>query len=267
MRTSERAFRTIRARKKEIARRHRKSRKPNLGAIRIREIVSLLQHRYGGDQLPPGADADVANYVLACHLALLPGDPHRRLNSHLDMRAAWMTRAERDALIVRALGNPYRWTAARLGQKLGLKDAERDRLKITTIRSTDGLPSKERKRNRDRERRRRERESAGCMKRTDYLEQSKERLEPWNKLSISRATWYRLPVRERAELAARAGSAVRVLAAVEMSPPCNDNVRHVGRQLNNTFKVATDLSQREVCWVAARDDFPLAAKDDDGGRR
>src|SRR5439155_12289714 len=86
-----------------------------------------------------------------------------------------------------------RWRADKLGARLGLTEAERQRLGITTIGSID-VPKAERakrRRSRDRLRRQQELRKQGAKPRAEYEAASLARTKPWEALGMSRAAWYR----------------------------------------------------------------------------
>jgi hypothetical protein len=148
--------RLIAARKWEIKRRYAiKStvgkRTRSMAAIRLAELSRLIDDRYGqGVELEPG-DANYAVVrIVAHHLGGLPDAP-RRIASWLLDRAPWIKGADRERLISEVTGCPLKWSADKLAWKLGLTDADRTRLKITTIGAVDC--SRDQRKARDRARR------------------------------------------------------------------------------------------------------------------
>jgi len=135
--------------------------------------------------------------VMAHHLARRPGDRRRHITAWLELWAPWMPPAEVAALITAVLARPIRWRADTLAQRLNLTDAERRRLRITTIGASDKTKAqrlaerKERKRAADRLRRQRNRQARGARPRPDYEATSLTRIKPWERLGMSRAGWYR----------------------------------------------------------------------------
>ena len=118
----------------------------------------------------------------------------RRIPAWLSLWTPWMSLTEVQALTTKVIAKPIRWSADKLGKRLNLTEAERQRLKITTIGAADVDKAErlarrnERKRLREQERRR----AAGAKTRTEYEAQSISRSKPWETLGISRRTWYRL---------------------------------------------------------------------------
>ena len=78
-----------------------------------------------------------------------------------------------------------------------MSDAERRRSHLTTIGAVDKSKAerlaerKARKRDRDRLRRQRQRQTEGAKPRAEYEAQSLNRTKPWERLGMSRRTWYR----------------------------------------------------------------------------
>jgi hypothetical protein len=185
------------ARRKEIARKYRRRRRDRLvsmAALRIAELRRLFRSRYGETLPDDDAGRDEA-LVMAHHLARRAGDPHRRIASWLELHAPWMTPADLRGLITAVLAKPLRWRADKLAVRLNLTDAERRRLRITTIGAVDRTKAerladrKERKRLAQRARRR----ARGVRLRSEYHACSLTRTKPWRDLGMSRATWYRQP--------------------------------------------------------------------------
>lgn len=186
----------IKARKAEIARRYgrkAKNKKPRtIAAIRISELTRLFDHRYARMYLPESDEALLAVRIMAHHMGALP-DAARRIQGWVMTCAPWLGFAERERLISEVLERPLRWRADKLGWKLRLSDAERSKLRISTIGAFD-VPKaardarrKEAKRQLLLERRR----AAGAVTRAQYLASQAMLQHPWVGEGISRATWFR----------------------------------------------------------------------------
>jgi hypothetical protein len=185
----------IEARRAEIARRYRRKRcnRPvSMAALRIAELRRLFKARYR-DVLPDDDAGRDEALVMAHHLAHRAGDPRRRITGWLELQAPWMTPAEIAALISTVLAKPLRWRADKLAARLNLTEAERRRLRITTIGAVDRTKAE---RIADRKRRKRlieraRRRARGVRPRAEYQRSSVSRAKPWLALGISRRTWYR----------------------------------------------------------------------------
>jgi hypothetical protein len=120
--------------------------------------------------------------------------PERRIPAWLSLCTPWMSQHEVETLTAKVVAKPIRWRADTLGKRLNLTDADRSRLKITTIGAVDADKAERKARRELRARRRKEecRLSKGAKPRTEYEAQSLTRTKPWEALGISRATWYRL---------------------------------------------------------------------------
>ena len=131
--------------------------------------------------------------TMAHHLARRPGDQQRRIASWIDLHAPWMAADELADLITAVLAKPLRWRADKLGARLNLTDADRRRLRITTIGAVDRTKAeriadrKQRKREAERARRR----ARGTRPRKQYEAASLSATKPWLAAGCSRATWYR----------------------------------------------------------------------------
>jgi hypothetical protein len=184
------------ARHAEIARRHARKRDRDrqpfsVAAVRPNEIQRLLVSRYGHELPDDDAGRDDA-FVMVNALAWRP-QAERRIPAWLSLRTPWMRQDEARALTARTIAKPIKWSADKLGRRLNLTEAERQRLRITTIGAVDvdkaerQTRRKERKRLREQARRR----AAGAKSRAEYETQSISKAKPWETIGMSRASWYR----------------------------------------------------------------------------
>jgi hypothetical protein len=188
---------TVEAKRAAIAARYKaKERQPfSMTAVRIAELNRLLRERYGHVLPDDDAGRDDA-LVVCCHLARCR-EPDRRMRRWLELWAPWMPPDEQATLITNVSANPLRWRADPLGKRMGLTAAERSRLRITTIGSTDmgkaDRKARRRQQRRDRDRRYREqqRRAKGAKPRKDYVDNALTRQKPWLVMGISRRSWYR----------------------------------------------------------------------------
>jgi len=184
--------------------RRRGSRFNPLVRIRLRELERLFRYRWG--YYLPDDDAGRDDLLLAAHhIAQLGGRSEERIVAWASLWAPWMPPYEAETLAKNIAHGPSRYKAASLGWWLGLTDAERTALRISTIRAIDVTPKEmaERRKKADRERKAKQR----SLKRLSKPETITHR-KPWLAQRISRATWYRLrkaqnkkPVRQNASAA------------------------------------------------------------------
>jgi hypothetical protein len=184
------------ARRAEIDR-ERRRRPISIVALRLAELNRLLTDRHGGEVL---ADDDAGRedaVIVAHHLAGSGGDQSRKIAAWIALRAPWMAAEEVEAIIAAAIAKPRRWRADTLAKRLNLKEADRARLKITTIGAVDfdqaarRARQKAQKQIRDRQRAAAKRKSAGTISRADYLAAALTTIKPWAAAGISRRTWER----------------------------------------------------------------------------
>src|SRR5262249_17356885 len=120
-------------------------------------------------------------------------DAERHIIAWAGVWCPWMCDEEVISRAAGIIARPLKWKADTLGWRLRLSYAEREELGITTIGSFDAdKTARERRRKlkraaRDREQRRKK----GARPREEYLATSLARTRPWERLGISRATWYR----------------------------------------------------------------------------
>jgi hypothetical protein len=184
--------RLTRARRRWIGIAYRRPKKPaSMAALRCAELNRYLGDRYG--RVLPDDDAGKDDiFIMAHHLALMSGDKGSRIKTWLAARAPWMSADGMAALIDTVLVKPLRWRADTLAKRLNLKEADRARLRITTIGAAD-MTKAEREaatEARKRQAKRKARADRGVKPRTEYLAKSVERDKPWETGGISRRTWY-----------------------------------------------------------------------------
>jgi hypothetical protein len=172
----------VKARRAEVARRYRKRKRDrplSMAVLRIAELRRLFRSRYG-DVLPDDDAGRDEALVMAHHLVRRSGDPCRRIAAWLELQAPWMAQAELAELITSVLSRPLRWRADKLAVRLNLTDAERRRLRITTIGAADKtkaerlIERKERNRRAQQARRR----AQGTRPRVAYEASSVARAKP-----------------------------------------------------------------------------------------
>jgi hypothetical protein len=184
------------ARHAEIARRYnlnQRERQPvSMAALRIGDLKRLFAARYG-HELPDDDSGRDDALIMAHHLARQP-NAERRIPIWLGLNAPWMNTAEARELTGKVLAKPLRWRADKLAIRLNLHEAERQRLRITTIGAVDVDKAERlaRRRIRGRQREEQRRRASSAKPRAEYEANSLTRTKPWEALGISRATWYRL---------------------------------------------------------------------------
>ena len=161
-------------------------------AVRLKQITRFLQVTYGFT-LPDNDVGRNAAFIALCHIAYGP-EAVKRMRHWLGLWTPWMLPAERDDLIARAIWQPLRFTADRLGRELGCTEAIRTKYQLWTIgacgRRINAKPAAASAS-----------ASASVMKataapkgakpRAQYEAESLARIKPWEAEGISRRTWYR----------------------------------------------------------------------------
>jgi predicted P-loop ATPase len=188
----------IAAKHAEIAARYkakRRKRPPvSMAALRVAELRRFFHDCYGPDL--PDDDAGRADArLMAHHLAHRIGDPSNRIAAWLEGAAPWMAPDERADLAANVIAKPLRYRADKLAAMLGLTEATRRRLRITTIGAIDCTKAErlEQRRERARLAKQAKRRAAGNKTRAAYLEDCKAKsTRPWQAAGISRSRWYRM---------------------------------------------------------------------------
>jgi hypothetical protein len=189
--------RKVAAQRAEIARRYRAGKRArpqqtNLGVLQLAQLQRMFCHRYGYE-LPDNEHGRSAARVVAHYLAHRPGDVRRHIAAWAELNCPWMGKLELMKMTEFTLAKPRRFKADTLAKHFGVTAAERKRLGLTVIGAID-MPKDERLRQRREKRRARElqrRQAKGGKPRAQYEAESISRAKKWNKLGISRATWYR----------------------------------------------------------------------------
>lgn len=130
------------AKRYEIQRRYERQAKVgkrtrSMAAIRISELMRWLASVVGaGTELDPGKwSADIAR-IFVHHFVVL-ADGNRKASDWLQTYCPWIECRDREHMITEANHCPLKWSADKLAWKLGLTDAKRSELKITTIGAID----------------------------------------------------------------------------------------------------------------------------------
>jgi hypothetical protein len=172
----------------------KRSSNENLRRRRLGDLKTILRHRYGHEL--PDDDAGREDLELLLDLVRYVPNARNRMKYVIETWAPWMDTAESYRLVESVLRKPEymrKVKAADLGARLNLTWEERQTLAIRTIAPADLTPEefeerrKERRREKERDRKRRKRRNAGIKSRATSI----ARLKPWERLGISRRTWYR----------------------------------------------------------------------------
>jgi hypothetical protein len=179
----------------EIARRydkHKGERQPvSRATLRIAELRRLLTARYGLVLTDDDAGRGDA-FIMGCHLAMRP-EADQRIPAWLSLWCPWMPPDEVQGFTARIIAKPIRWRADKLAARLHLTEDERRRLRITTIGAIDLTKEqrKARRKLRNRLLKQAGRRQAGARQRSGYEANSLSRTKPWERLGMSRRSWYR----------------------------------------------------------------------------
>jgi hypothetical protein len=147
---------------------------------------------YYGSEFPDD-DAGREDLFIALQLRAPRGEGEPTLRQYIKSVAPWITESEAAQLLDRAYAEPCKLSDDALGRKLGLKDADRTRLRISAIGSVDvpraaRLARRAAKKN---ERRTAKRRAAGMTPRAEYEATSASKTRPWEAFGYSRRTWER----------------------------------------------------------------------------
>ena len=175
--------------------------------VRIRDLERFILDRYGSTL--PNDDAGAEDALTMLHHLAHRRDPERRMRIWLRDHAPEFSEGLTCHLIGKAMRRPLKWKADKLGALLGLTDATRERLGITTIGAIDCTKAERetRRKEEDAARHRELREKAGAKPQTS----SAARNKPWEPLGISKATYYRKGLNEPGETTSSAAYILTLL--------------------------------------------------------
>jgi len=164
--------------------------------LRYGHVIKLILARYGTAGVP---DDDAGRPDLMELLWLASQAPTRasiRMANLIEIYAPWMQAQETEELIqLIALTPDYQKarTSEELGQLIQLKNAERERLRLWSIRPCDVTADKfvEQSRARSLQRRAARRRLEGVKTRAEYLAELKAKPKPWIDEGISARQWRR----------------------------------------------------------------------------
>lgn len=185
----------VRAAERAAARKRKRWRGPgrSILAIRVAELERILTDRYGPTLPDDDAGAEDA-FLMANHLAQCSGNPENRMRDWFTRRCPWLGISQQTVLIAKIVDRPLNWRADTIARRLNLTEADRERLRITTIGAVDmtkenrALVRKQRKRDAAEARRR----ATGIPTIAERRAKSDRRGKPWLEMNISERTWYRL---------------------------------------------------------------------------
>jgi hypothetical protein len=183
----EKRRRALRKERKLQRYREGENRPPNRSILMFCDADRLLHSRYGA--VLPDDDAGREDVFVIVNMLIVLSDGLLRARDWVRRRAPWYS-DELERIADALIRNPYRFKAATLGRMLNLTLAERDRLRITTIRAVDCITDVQmaaHRRKKNRLIQQAKRRANGAQSRADSFTRTK----PWEGLGISRRTFYR----------------------------------------------------------------------------
>jgi hypothetical protein len=168
---------------------------------RLGDLVRLYHSRYGTNGFPDDSAGreDLLELLYCTSMAPAASEVGLCIS---ELWAPWMTREEAERLVQHVSNNltfsERTPTARTLGNRLRLTNAERERLRLWTIRPFDMTDEQlvEQSKARRRMRRGRKRRDQGIRSRAAHLAELKAKPKPWEAENVSRATWYRRRAQE-----------------------------------------------------------------------
>jgi hypothetical protein len=165
-----------------------RKRTPSVAVLRNSNLRKFLVIRYGNVEWPDD-DAGRGDLWLAVHSLTTVGKDDFACRAFIQSKAPWLSESDTVAMLNRAYALPRPYSATKLGQELGLTDAQRTELQLWHIESIDVskavlIARKKRRKARRRTQRRRE---LGAVPH----EISARRNRPWLNHGMSERVYYR----------------------------------------------------------------------------
>jgi hypothetical protein len=164
--------------------------------LRYGHVLKLIRFRYGAAGVPDDEAGRPDLMELVWLASSAPRGADKKVRDCIELYAPWMDEEEkRDLMELVAMTPTYEKakTSQELGNKLLLSNADRERLKLYSIRPHDLTPeeferqSKERKKASRASQRRRD----GAKTREEYLAECRNKPKPWLAEGISQRQWQR----------------------------------------------------------------------------
>jgi hypothetical protein len=164
--------------------------------LRYGQVLKLIRFRYGANGVP-NDDAGRPDLLELIWLASsAPTEAEEKVRHCIELYAPWMDGDEkRDLMELVAMTPTYEKakTSQELGNKLLLSNADRERLKLYSIRPCDLTPEEFEKQSNARKKATRaaKRRRDGVKTREEYLVECRNKPKPWLAEGVSRRTWER----------------------------------------------------------------------------
>jgi hypothetical protein len=165
-------------------------------AFRYGHVLKLIRHRYGACGVPPD-DAGRPDLMELVWLASsAPQGADKKVRDCIELYAPWMEEEEKANLLEHVATTPT-YEKAKTSQELGnmilLTNAERERLKLYSIRPHDLTPEQFEAQSNARKKAARaaQRRRDGVKTREQYLAECRDKPKPWLAENISRSAWER----------------------------------------------------------------------------
>src|SRR5262245_17903058 len=164
---------------------------------RLGDLLRLYHSRYGTNGFPDDSAGREDLLELLYCTSMAPSASEKKGLCIIELWAPWMTREDAERLVHHVSNNltfaERTPTARTLGNRLRLTNAERERLRLWTIRPCDMTDEQlaDQSKARERARRERKRRDAGVRSRVAYLAELKAKPKPWIAEGICRRTWER----------------------------------------------------------------------------
>ena len=218
--------------------------------LRYGHVLKLIRHRYGANGVPPD-DAGRPDLMELVWLASsAPSGADKKVRDGIELYAPWMTDQEKADLIEHVAMTPT-YEKAKTSQELGnlilLTNAERERLKLYSIRPHDLTPEEFESQSKARKKAARtsQRRRHGVKPRADYLAGCRNIPKPWLAAGVSRRTWERRCRKVATDMSQGQGPTIVTKAEPHLASPEQEVRQKKGLQTKGMTEEARNTTERE----------------------
>jgi hypothetical protein len=229
--------------------------------LRYGHVLKLIRFRYGANGVP-NDDAGRPDLMELIWLASsAPAWADKKVLNCIELYAPWMDDEEkRDLMELVAMTPTYEKakTSQELGNKLLLSNADRERLKLYSIRPCDLTPDEFEKQSNARKKAARaaKRRRDGVKTREEYLAECRNKPKPWLAEGISRSTWERRRRKVATDMTQGQGPTILTKRATHLASPTRGVEQQEGLQGSGATRRPVEQGKSEQVERTKSDEDP-----------
>jgi hypothetical protein len=220
--------------------------------LRYGHVLKLIRFRYGANGVPHDEAGRPDLMELVWLASSAPAGADMKVLHCIELYAPWMDEEEkRDLMELVAITPTYEKakTSQELGNKLLLSNADRERLRLYSIRPHDLTPEEFERQPKARKKASRaaKRRRDGVKTREKYLTELKAKPKPWEGSGLSRSQWYRRRKRDEVMSHMRRGQGPTIVCkgATHLVSPERGVEREEGQQGNVVTAAQREIAESE----------------------